>query len=89
MLLSGDCGGAESTVPISEILKSGQRAAGLTRQLLAFSRQQVLEPKDLDLNQVVLEMRAMLQRLVGADVEVCVDLHAAEAGVHADQHPLE
>jgi PAS domain S-box-containing protein len=72
-----------------EILKAGERAAGLTRQLLAFSRKQVLEPRRLDLNRVVEDMRPMLERLVGEDVEVRLALDAERATVHADPHQLE
>ena len=61
----------------------------MTRQLLAFSRKQVLEPRVLDLNRVVEEMRSMLARLVGEDVEVRVALHAESGTVHADPHQLE
>jgi PAS domain S-box-containing protein len=53
----------------------GRRARrGLTQQLLAFSRKQILQPRVLDLNRVVEEMRPMLERLMGEDVEVCVKL---------------
>ena len=55
---------------IAEIQKAGARAAGLTRQLLAFSRKQIIEPTLLDLNAVVADMRAMLGRLIGEDVKV-------------------
>ncbi len=72
-----------------EISKAGERAAGMTRQLLAFSRKQVLEPCVLDLNQVVEGMRSMLERLVGEDVEVRVALNAEAGMVHADPHQLE
>jgi DNA-binding response OmpR family regulator/nitrogen-specific signal transduction histidine kinase len=74
---------------LAEIHKAGERAAGLTRQLLAFSRKQVLQPRTLDVNRVVEEMRPMLERLVGADVEVRVALHAESGTVHADPHQLE
>ncbi|HWU36460.1 MAG TPA: PAS domain S-box protein, partial [Candidatus Acidoferrum sp.] len=74
---------------LGEILKAGERAAGLTRQLLAFSRKQVLEPRRLDVNRVVEEMRPMLERLVGEDVEVRVALHAQGGTIHADLHQLE
>ncbi len=57
---------------LAEIQVAGERAAQLTRQLLAFSRQQVLTPKIVDLNQAVGAMEKMLGRLVGADVEVTV-----------------
>jgi len=74
---------------LDEIHKAGERAAGLTLQLLAFSRKQVLEPQVLDLNRVVGEMRPMLGRLVGEDVEVRVELSAQAGPVHADPHQLE
>ena len=55
-----------------EIRKAADRAASLTRQLLAFSRQQVLEPRILDLNDVVAEMKDLLLRMLGEDVELLV-----------------
>ncbi len=55
---------------LREILSAGERATGLTRQLLAFSRKQVLEPKILDLNDVMEGMQKMLRRLIGEDVEL-------------------
>ncbi len=74
---------------LEEIQKAGERAAGLTQQLLAFSRKQVLQPRLLDLNHVVGGMRSMLCRLVGEDVKVGVQL-APDAGVvRADPHQLE
>ena len=58
---------------IEEIRKAASRAAGLTRQLLTFSRQQVFEPKVIDLHEVLTGMGNMLQRILGEDVElVCV-----------------
>ena len=74
---------------LAEIHSAGERAAGLTRQLLAFSRKQVLRPRVLDVNRVVEAMQPMLERLVGEDVEVRVALDAGSGTVQADPHQLE
>jgi two-component system cell cycle sensor histidine kinase/response regulator CckA len=72
-----------------EIVKAGQRAAQLTRQLLMFSRSQVLEPKVVDLNEVLVGMDRMLQRILGADVEL-VSLPALALGrVNIDPSSIE
>jgi PAS domain S-box-containing protein len=55
---------------LEEIRRAGERGATLTRQLLAFSRQQVLQPRVLDLNEVVHGLRRMLERLLGEDVDL-------------------
>jgi two-component system, cell cycle sensor histidine kinase and response regulator CckA len=71
-----------------EIRKAGGRAADLTRQLLAFSRKQIVEPKPVDLNQVVAETRNMFERLAGEDIEL-VTLPAPRLGaVMADPGQL-
>ena len=74
---------------LEAIHNAGERAAGLTNQLLAFSRKQVLNPRVLDLNRVVSGMRPMLSRLLGEDVELCVELPAESAIIRADPHQLE
>jgi len=55
---------------IAEITRAAQRAADLTRQLLAFARRQIIEPRIVDLNQLVLNVDRMLRRLLGEDVEL-------------------
>ncbi len=56
---------------VEQIMKAGERAASLTGQLLAYSRKQVLQPKVLNLNQVLSGMEAMLRRLIGEHIELC------------------
>jgi PAS domain S-box-containing protein len=73
----------------TEIEKAGQRAASLTRQLLAFSRQQVLTPSVLSLNSLVSDMEKMLPRLLGEDVIVSLSLDAELGNVKADQSQIE
>lgn len=71
------------------IKRASERAATLTRQLLAFSRQQVLKPELLNLNNIVANMGEMLHRLIGEDIEL-VTLHGAEsAWVKADPSQIE
>ena len=53
---------------INEIIKAAKRATGLTRQLLAFSRKQLMQPKVLNLNGIIFDMKKMLQRLIGEDI---------------------
>jgi two-component system cell cycle sensor histidine kinase/response regulator CckA len=72
-----------------QIKKAGQSAASLTRQLLAFSRQQVLDPKVLDLNAIVLNVQKMLRRLIGEDIELKTNLDPALGCVKADQSQIE
>jgi two-component system cell cycle sensor histidine kinase/response regulator CckA len=72
-----------------EIKKAGDRAASLTRQLLAFSRQQVLEPKVLNLNTVVLETGKMLKRLIGEDIELLTTLDSTLGSVKVDPGQVE
>jgi two-component system, cell cycle sensor histidine kinase and response regulator CckA len=74
---------------IEEIRKAAARAAKITQQLLAFSRQQILQPADLDLNDVVTAIIPVLQLLLPANIRVESALSAAPAPVHADRAQLE
>jgi signal transduction histidine kinase/ActR/RegA family two-component response regulator len=74
---------------LEEIEKAGHRAASLTRQLLAFSRQQVLQPRVLDLSVLVGEMDKMLRRLIGADVELLTAPETSLGRVKADPGQIE
>ena len=74
---------------VEEIGKAGQRAAGLTRQLLAFSRKQVLQPRSLDVNEVLRELEKMLRRLIGEDVELVFELDGGLGTVKADPGQIE
>jgi two-component system cell cycle sensor histidine kinase/response regulator CckA len=74
---------------VEEIRKAGDRAAALTRQLLAFSRRQILQPNVLDLNTVVTNMGQMLRRLVGEDIVLSTDLSPSLSRVKADPGQIE
>jgi signal transduction histidine kinase len=74
---------------LEEILAAGRRAQDLTRQLLAFSRKQVLEVKDVSLNEVVANMEKMIRRLLGEDIAVYLYLDADTGCVRADVSQLE
>jgi two-component system cell cycle sensor histidine kinase/response regulator CckA len=74
---------------IEGIQKAGDRAALLTRQLLAFSRKQVLQPRVLDLNAVVTGIENMLQRIIGEHIELLVVLNPALGRVKADLGQFE
>lgn len=71
------------------ILEAGERAAALTRQLLAFSRKQVLEFRVIDVNDLVRSIEKLLQRIIGEHIEVVTWLEADEARIRADQNQVE
>lgn len=75
--------------PVDQIIKAGNRASSLTKQLLAFSRQQVMEPKILVLNAVVSDTEKMLRRLIGEDIELLTSLDPALGKIRADQGQIE
>jgi two-component system cell cycle sensor histidine kinase/response regulator CckA len=74
---------------LEEIQKAGQRAADLTQQLLAFSRKQVLMPKDVDLNHTIVALQTMLSRLIREDIILSCDLAPAPAMIRIDPMQLE
>jgi len=93
-IIKGNCelmleGSASAPPELDEIRKASDRAASLTRQLLAFSRQQVLAPKVLDLNAVVMNMHKMLRRLLGEDIELKMRLDESLGSIKADPGQLE
>jgi PAS domain S-box-containing protein len=74
---------------VEEIYQAAQRAAGLTHQLLAFSRRQVLQPKVINLNALVPDIEKMLRRLIGEDILLATVLHPHLGNVRADPGQLE
>ncbi|MGB7621271.1 MAG: PAS domain S-box protein [Terriglobia bacterium] len=72
-----------------EIKKAGERAASLTRQLLAFSRRQILQPQVMDLNTVVSGMEKLVRRLIGEDVDLRLGLQVPLGNVKADPGQVE
>ena len=74
---------------LQEIRRAGERAAGLTRQLLAFSRKQIVQPQVLDVNTVVTQLGAMLRRLLGEDVQLVIVPSSYPAVVKIDRGQLE
>jgi PAS domain S-box-containing protein len=74
---------------LEEIQRAGQRAASLTQQLLAFSRKQVLLPKDVDLNLTVAGLQSMLRRLIREDITLTCELAAAPAVVRVDPTQID
>ena len=74
---------------LAQIRKAGSQAASLTRQLLAFSRQQLLEPVVLSLNDLLEDVRDMLQRVIGEDVVLIVNLAQQLGNVQADPGQLQ
>jgi len=74
---------------LKEVVKAGQRAAALTRQLLAFGRRQVLQPRMLDINDSVADIAKMLKRLIGEDIDLVTRLDPQIGRVHADPGQIE
>ena len=81
--------GEDAQEEVEEMLASAERAAALTRQLLAFSRRQILQPQVVDLNSVISELEKLLARLIGEDVEVTTVPAPEPTCVYADHGQLE
>ncbi|HYA62891.1 MAG TPA: PAS domain S-box protein [Candidatus Sulfotelmatobacter sp.] len=97
MVLSGSTELLERTLPahsaagphVEQIRRTIEKAAAITRQLLAFSRKQVLDAKPIDLHEVLTDCEYMLPRLIGSDVQLTFQHHAAQARILADASQLE
>jgi two-component system, cell cycle sensor histidine kinase and response regulator CckA len=74
---------------VEQIRKAGERASALTRQLLAFSRQQVLDTKTLNLNAIISDMAQLLLRLIGEDIELQTKLDPDLHAIRGDQGQIE
>lgn len=89
MLLTDFAAGEPYREPIAEIKRSGERAAELTSQLLAFSRRSLVAPRMLNLNLIVESMGKMLKRLIGEDIQLTIELDPKLPGIVGDQGRLE
>lgn len=88
--LLDDCPpGAPHRADLEEIQKAGERAATLTRQLLAFSHQQVLEPRVVNLNETVKGVERLLARVIGADVELVTEIEPVLQRVKVDPSQID
>ena len=74
---------------VEEIQKAAERGAALTRQLLAFSRKQVLQPRILDINEVVADVEKMLRRVIGEDIQLVTTPGAGIGRIRADPGQIE
>jgi len=89
LLLDDPKVGESQRADVREIEKAGRTAAQLTKQLLAFSRREIVEPIVLDLNDIVASMDNMLRRLVGEHIAMQTDLRAGLHRVRADRGQME
>ncbi|MDQ6871191.1 MAG: response regulator [Gemmatimonadota bacterium] len=79
----------EQEADLAEIKKAAERAAELTRQLLAFSRKQLLQPRVLDLNRALDEFEPMLRRLIGEDIRITIERGNELGSINADPGQLQ
>jgi signal transduction histidine kinase/CheY-like chemotaxis protein len=82
-------GNAAVRQPAELIHQAGEQAAGLTRQLLAFSRKQLLQPKIIDLNEIITRLQRLLQRIIGEHIEIVARPEAEEPRVKADPGQID
>ena len=74
--------------PVKEIIKAGKRSADLTCQLLAFSRKQTLQPKVLDINELLKNLEKMLRRVIGEDIKLVLNLEENLTSVEVDRSQI-
>src|SRR5260370_38100500 len=89
MLLSGQNADESITTALNHIRDAGDRAAGLTRQLLAFSRSQVIQPAVININTVVRDTETLLRRLIGEDIDLITQLAPDLGSVLADPGQIQ
>jgi len=89
LLLNAELKPAEKTECTQQILHAAERAASLTRQLLMFSRKQVMQPANLSLNEVVAQMTKMLRRVIGENISLQSNYAANLPFIHADPGMIE
>ena len=89
LLLAGGSLAGASAKSAQQISQAAERAAGLTRQLLAFGRRQVMQPRQLDMNEVVGNMTKMLGRILGEDIALQLHYSPHPALVQADAGMME
>ena len=95
IMMQADLAATEANLPeaarelLDDIKAATERAANLTRQLLAFSRRQVMQPRELDLNEIVASLTKMLQRILGEDVSLQLNLHPRALLTRADAGMLD
>ncbi len=88
LLIMDLAGNPQALESVREVKNAGEKAAQLTRQLLAFSRKQILQPVVLDLNTLVADLGAMLRRLIGEDIELITNLATVPSRVMVDSGQL-
>ena len=88
-LLSHEAGSSVAREDLAEIRRAAERAAGLTRQILAFTRQEAPASHVVDVNRIVIDLSRMLRRLIDESIDLGVDCGAARATVRADAGQLE